>query len=199
MTKTIDYYFMPISPWAYLGGPRFAAMAKAHGARVNVKRVDYGRIFPASGGLPLAKRAPQRQAYRLVELRRWRDHLGMKLNLQPKHFPVPGDQASGLIIAADRRGLDALALTQAVMTAVWTEDRDISADDTLTAIAAACSMDGRSLLAAANTPESKAVFDGYTQEAMDRQVFGAPSYVVDGEIFWGLDRLYFLERKLSRG
>ena len=89
MSKTVDYYFSPISPWTYLGHARFADMAKRHGAAVNVKPADFGKVFPVSGGLPLAKRAPQRQAYRLVELKRFRDHLKLPLNLQPKFFPAP--------------------------------------------------------------------------------------------------------------
>ncbi|MBM3599040.1 MAG: 2-hydroxychromene-2-carboxylate isomerase [Alphaproteobacteria bacterium] len=198
MAKVIDYYFTPMSPWAYLGSQRFAAMAEKFGATVKVKPVDYGRIFPVSGGLPLPKRAPQRQAYRLVELKRWRDHLGVPLNVQPKHHPGPGEKPSFLIIAADRDRFDAMRLSHALMTAVWSQDRDLNDDATLIAIADECGMPGDRLLAASRDEKIKATFDAYTQEAIDRQVFGAPTYVVDGELFWGQDRLDFLERKLAR-
>jgi 2-hydroxychromene-2-carboxylate isomerase len=104
MSKTVDYYFSPISPWTYLGHARFADMAKRHGAMVNVKPADFGKVFAASGGLPLAKRAPQRQAYRMVELKRFRDYLKTPLNLQPKFFPAPSDLAAQFIIAAGRAG-----------------------------------------------------------------------------------------------
>ena len=100
MTKKIDYYFSPVSPWTYLGHERFAQIAKRHGATVAVKPVDYGVIFPQSGGLPLGKRAPQRQAYRLSELARWRDFLGVPLNIHPKFFPADPTQAACLICAA---------------------------------------------------------------------------------------------------
>ena len=94
MTKTIDYYFTPLSPWAYMGHDRFVSMARKAGAHVNVKPVDYGRIFPVSGGLPLAQRPKQRQAYRMTELARWRDFLGLSaMNLKPKHTPVPTEPA----------------------------------------------------------------------------------------------------------
>ena len=105
--KTVHYFMSPVSPWSYLGHKRFLAMASANGARVLLRPIDLGRVFPQSGGLPLAKRAPQRQAYRLHELPRWRDHVGVPLNVHPKFFPAPPDDAARLIIAAD------LALDQA--------------------------------------------------------------------------------------
>ena len=93
MTKTIDYYFAPQSPWTYLGHARFAAMAATAHASVRVLPADFGRIFAATGGLPLPKRAPQRQAYRLVELARFRDWLKLPMNLEPRYFPVAADDA----------------------------------------------------------------------------------------------------------
>ena len=71
MSTHVDYYLAANSPWSYLGHERFCAIAKAAGANIRLWPVDFGRVFPASGGLPLAKRAPQRQAYRLVELKRF--------------------------------------------------------------------------------------------------------------------------------
>ena len=100
MARTCEYFFAPQSPWTYLGHARFVALAKKHGVQVDVKPCDLGKVFGVSGGLPLAKRPPQRQAYRLVELKRWSDFLQMPLNLHPKFFPVPPDAAAKLIIAA---------------------------------------------------------------------------------------------------
>jgi hypothetical protein len=116
--KTVSYYFTPASPWTYLGHARFVEMAKRHGATVRLRPVDLGRVFPVSGGLPLAKRAPQRQAYRLHELARWRDAVGVPLTIHPKFFPVPADLAALTIIAADlAAGTDAaLGLAGAVGT-----------------------------------------------------------------------------------
>jgi len=197
MSRILDYCFTPISPWSYLGHERFVAVAKSRGAAVNVKPVDYGRIFPASGGLPLGKRAPQRQAYRLVELKRWREFLGVPLNLQPKFFPVSPEEASLAIIAAASAGGSeaALKLTGALMRACWGEDQDISDAATLARIAAQC---GAGLPATAEArAAAKASYDGFTQEAIDRQVFGAPSYVYNGEVYWGQDRIDFLDRALA--
>jgi 2-hydroxychromene-2-carboxylate isomerase len=198
MPQIVDYYFTPASPWTYLGHSRFAAMLTRSGAQVNVKPVDYGRIFPVSGGLPLKQRAPQRQAYRLTELRRWREHLGLPLNLQPKHFPYATDSASCMIIAADRQHGAQLAmqLAHGIMQGCWVHERDCAEAQTLDAIAAAAGLDGTALRA--RESEAKAAFDAYTQEAIERQVFGAPTYILDGELFWGQDRLDFVQRALAR-
>lgn len=200
MGKTVDYYFSPISPWTYLGHARFAEMAKRYGAVVNVKPADFGRVFSASGGLPLAKRAPQRQAYRMVELRRFRDHLKLPLNLQPKFFPAPADLAAQFIVAAGRAGGSeaAMRLAGAVLRACWAEERNIADAETLAAIAREQGLDGAKLLGAARTPEVARRYEELTREAIDRQVFGAPFFIYRDEPFWGQDRLDFLDRALAR-
>jgi 2-hydroxychromene-2-carboxylate isomerase len=200
MAPVIDYWFATISPWTWLGHERLVALARAHGAAVRVRPVDFGRIFAASGGLPLGQRAPQRQAYRLVELQRWSAWLGVPLNLHPKHFPVPGDAAARLILAvAAHDGEDAaLGFTGRVLRAVWVEERDISNTDHLALLLAEAGLHARRL-ADAGAPGIQARYDELTQQAIAANVFGAPSYVVDGEIFWGQDRLDFLERRLAGG
>jgi len=199
MSKLIDYYFSPISPWTYLGHPRFTAMLKKYSAQVNVKPVDLGgKIFPISGGLPLPQRAPQRQAYRLVELVRWRDHLAMPLTIKPKFFPAPGDLSACLIIAAKDHGEDAaLRMSWGLLKACWEQERNTGDVETLRAIATEQGLNSAELFDRAHSDEVKAKYASFTQEAIDRQVFGAPSYVIDGEIFWGQDRLDFVDRKLA--
>ena len=200
MTHTVDYYFSPQSPWTYLGHARFSAMAKAASARVRVLPVDLGgKVFPISGGLPLNQRAPQRQAYRLVELKRFSEQLGLPLNLRPKFFPVAGDDASRLIIAVDQAdGSDAaMALGAAVFRSVWVDELNIADADVSASLLAALGLPARRL----DESRSSAVQQRYqanTQQAIDAGVFGAPSYVIDGEIFWGQDRLDFVERRLGR-
>jgi len=199
MSLTVDYYFAPQSPWTYLGHQRFAEIAKAAGATVRVLPVDLGgKVFPMTGGLPLAKRAPQRQAYRLVELKRFSEHLGQPINLQPKYFPVNGDDAAQLIIAVDMHdGTDAaMALTGAVLRAVWVEDRHIADAKELAALLAALNLPARRL----DDAHSQAVHERYesdSAQAIAAGVFGAPSYVIDGEVFWGQDRLDFVARRLG--
>jgi 2-hydroxychromene-2-carboxylate isomerase len=199
MSKVIDYYFTPGSPWSYLGHDRFRALAAEHGATISVKPVDLGKVFPVSGGLPLPKRAPQRQAYRLVELERWRDHLGLPLNLQPKFGAVSGDAACRWILAAAEDSTDpAMALAGAAMRARWAEEKDISDAATLAELARGVGLDPDKLAARAASAEVGARYDALSQEAIDRQVFGAPTYVYEGEPFWGQDRLDFLARKLAK-
>jgi carboxymethylenebutenolidase len=198
MPTTIDYYLAPQSPWTYLGHERFARMADAAGATVNVMPVDLGgKIFPVSGGLPLGQRAPQRQAYRLVELARFRDALQMPLNIKPRYFPVPGDQAARMIIAVDQAAGSAAAMrfTGAVLAAVWAQERNIDDTATLVELLAENGLPA-SVADAAKAPDVQARYESYTQRAIDHGVFGSPSYVIDGEIFWGQDRLDFVERKL---
>ncbi|MDP3356291.1 MAG: 2-hydroxychromene-2-carboxylate isomerase [Polaromonas sp.] len=198
-TTTIDYYFTPQSPWTYLGHQRFVQIAHAAGATVRVLPVDFGKIFPISGGLPLGQRAPQRQAYRLVELQRFSEHLKMPLNRQPKFFPVGGDPAARLITATSQQlGSEAaLKLAGAVFQAVWAQERNIADEQVLAEILKECALDG-ALAARASSPDVQQLYEAHTQKAIDAGVFGAPSYVIDGEIFWGQDRLDLLEKKLSK-
>jgi 2-hydroxychromene-2-carboxylate isomerase len=198
MPRTVDYYFTPQSPWTYLGHERFAAIAKAAGAVVRVRPVDFGAVFPVSGGLPLGKRAPQRQAYRLVEMARFSQHLGLPMNVKPRFFPVSGDDASKLIIAVDMQdGVDAaMQVCGAIFAAVWVQERNIADPKVLAAIAVECGLSSQRV----EQSQSQAVqerYEAFTQEAIDAQVFGAPTYAIDGELFWGQDRLHFVERVLQ--
>jgi 2-hydroxychromene-2-carboxylate isomerase len=200
MSKTIEYFIAPHSPWTYLGHERFVALAKAAGARVELKPFDLGKVFGVSGGLPLAQRAPQRQTYRLAELARWSELLNLPLNPQPKFFPIPPDAAARLIIAARTSlGVDAaLDIAGAIMRGLWADDRNISDDDTLAQIASGCGFDGRMLVKSSQTAGVQAQYERNTDDAIAANVFGAPWYVVDGEGFWGQDRLQFVERALQK-
>jgi 2-hydroxychromene-2-carboxylate isomerase len=199
MSKTIHYFFAPQSPYVYLGHERLLKLGAQYGAMIEPKPFDIGAVFAESGGLPLAKRAPQRQDYRLQELERWSRHLGLPMNLQPKFFPVDQAPASLLLVAArDQGGADqALELAGAIMRAVWVEDRNIADAATLEDLAGDAGYDGAALLAASRTPETQQKYEGFTKEALDAGVFGAPWYVVDGQGFWGQDRLDFVERLLQ--
>jgi 2-hydroxychromene-2-carboxylate isomerase len=199
MPQTVDYYFAPQSPWAYLGHQRLRDVAKAAGASVRVLPVDLGgKVFPISGGLPLGQRAPQRQAYRLVELKRFSEHLNAPLNLHPRYFPVGGDDASRLIIAADlvHGGQASLDLAGAVLGAVWAQERNIADPAVLGQLLSEQGLSSQ-VQDRAQSQEVQERYEQYTRQAIDAGVFGAPSYVVQGEIFWGQDRLDFLQRRLS--
>jgi 2-hydroxychromene-2-carboxylate isomerase len=198
MARTVDYFLAPQSPWTYLGHERFVRMAREAGAQVRVRPMDLGKIFPISGGLPLARRAPQRQAYRLVELRRFSGYLGLPLNLHPRFFPVSADPAARLIIAVNEHdGADAaLKIAGAVLAAVWTQERDIANPGVLAELLQECGLPA-ARMAQAEEPAVQQRYEANTQAAIEAGVFGSPTYVIDGEIFWGQDRLDFVQRKLS--
>ena len=199
MAKSIDYYFSPVSPWTHLGHERFLAIARKHHASIDVKPVDYGRIFPVSGGLPLPKRAPQRQKYRIAELKRWRDYLGVPLTIEPKFFPYDSLAASLLILAVKARagGDAALGVAGAILRGCWVEERNMADESELKAVLVTQGLDG-GLLAQSKAPEHAQEFERLTQEAIDRDVFGAPTYVFNGEPFWGQDRLDLLNWRLGQ-
>jgi len=198
MTDIIDYYCSLQSPWTYLGHQRLCAMAARHQITVQIRPVDFATVFPATGGLPLPKRSPQRQAYRMQELQRWRAFLNLPLTLEPKYFPAGERLAAGMVIALrDSRPEQALALAGAVLRAVWVEERNIADPATLLAIAGENNLDGEALLSEAEQEKYGEIIAADSQAAIERGVFGAPTYVYRDEVFWGQDRLDFLERALA--
>ncbi|MFM1925582.1 MAG: 2-hydroxychromene-2-carboxylate isomerase [Pseudomonadota bacterium] len=199
MGRTVDYYFAPQSPWAYLGHQRLAEIVQRTGAALRVMPIDLGgKVFPISGGLPLGQRAPQRQAYRLVELKRYGQFLNVPLNLKPKYFPVGGDDAARLIIAADlaHGAAAAMAIAGAILAACWAQERNMADDKVLAELLHEQNLPA-SLLEQSHSQAVQVRYETDTQAAIDAGVFGAPSYVVNGEIFWGQDRLDFVERALA--
>jgi len=199
MSKVCQYFFAPHSPWTYLGHERFVALCRQHGVQIEMRPFDLGKVFGVSGGLPLAKRAPQRQAYRLTELARWSDFLGAPLNVQPKFFPVSPDAAARLILATRlSHGVEAsLNLAGAIMRGLWAEERNIGDEETLVQIANSCELDGRLLLKSSQTASVQNEYERNTDDATAASVFGSPWYVFDGESYWGQDRLDFLERAMK--
>ena len=197
MPQVIDYYVSLNSPWTYLGHERFVAIAQAHGKRIHVEPVDFAPIFAATGGLPLPKRSPQRQAYRRQDLKRWRDYLNLPLVLEPANWPGQEIGAAGMIYAARERGDDALALTGAFLRANWVDEKDIGDASTMLEVAAAVGMDGDALHADAQAADYRSIREKVSQTAIERGVFGAPSYLYGESLYWGQDRLDFLARELG--
>jgi len=195
----VDYYGSLNSPWTYLGAARIEALGARHGATLKFWPVDFGLIFSASGGLPLPRRSPQRQAYRMMELKRWREATGLPLTLEPRCFPFPEAKLAEAVIALRETHGDApaVALAHRILRALWAEDRDPVAD--FAALAAECGQDGVALLAKAADPRWAAMRQSDSEAALARGVFGAPSFVIGEEIFWGQDRLDFVERRLAAG
>jgi carboxymethylenebutenolidase len=195
----IDYYVSPTSPFVYLGHDAFCALVRERHVPVALKPIDLTRVFPVSGGLPLKQRAPQRQAYRLIELKRWSAHRHVALNVHPKHFPTTADLAACWVLAAAETSIDdALRLLGAIGRALWCDERDVSDAATLRDIASSIGLPIERLAERAAAADTRVHYDTPTQEAIDRGVFGVPTYVLRGEMFWGQDRLDFLARALAQ-
>ncbi len=199
MGKSIDFYFVTISPWSYLGLWRLTDIARCHDATINCKPVDLPRIFETVGYQPFAKRPPALLANRMNELIRWRDYLGAEINLEPKHFPVDATLSLCVIVAAQQQGHDAGELTLALMRGCWVEERDISDRETVIAIATEQGFDGAVLADAAGSESVQKQLAANTDEAIAHSAMGVPTFVVEGESFFGQDRLPFVERKLAGG
>lgn len=196
MSRVIRYYYTHISPWSYLGHARLGEIAARHGAVIDYVPVTLSAIFPHTGGQPLAKRAPERQAYRLVELRRWAPRLGLPLNVEPRHFPTDDRPSARLALTTKAHGHDIAALSLALMRACWVEERDIADPATLVAIANACGLEGQALLDEAEGEAGQQRLDAACQAALADGCFGTPWYMVDDEPFWGQDRLEMVEEAL---
>jgi 2-hydroxychromene-2-carboxylate isomerase len=197
MSKVVTVYYSLQSPWTYLGWARLRALVESTAADARYRPIQSGPLFQASGTLPLPKRPPQRQAYRLMELRRWRDHLAVPLNLHPRYFPVDEALAARMVIAHRQRGGDTAALSQAMLTGVWAEERNLADRDTLLEIAREQRADGPALLAAADGEAAQSEYQANTHAAIEHGVFGMPTFVIGDELFWGQDRLDFVARALA--
>src|SRR6266850_6382399 len=199
MPVTVDYYMTLNSPWTYLGSALFAEIARRNGVTVNIKPCKFGPIFEQAGRLP-PKRSPQRRAYRMMELKRWREVRGIPINLEPKHFPCDDAAAVRLVIAARLQGKNAHRLSLELGRALWEREETLADPTTMALAAERAGLDAAELRAGGpSDAELDALYERFTQEALSAGVFGAPSYVLpSGEIFWGQDRLELLERALKK-
>jgi 2-hydroxychromene-2-carboxylate isomerase len=197
MSKTVDYYFAIQSPFAYLGSKAFEQMVAKRKLNVRVRPIDLTVVFPRTGGVPLPKRAEERKAYRLVELKRWSKLRKLKLVVEPKFFPADAGAAARMIAAANLKRMNTLPLAHAMLAVTWADNGNIADQATLEAVASKVGFDGPELYAAAQTREARDAFDAYSREALERGVFGSPTYIYRKELFFGQDRLDFLDRALA--
>lgn len=197
--KQIDYYFSFVSLWSYIGCGAFAALVAKHDLRVNYKPIDLMAVFKAGGGLPVKERPIQRQAYRLVEMQRWRALRQIPLVLHPRFYPADPSRGHRMLLAAQRAGHDIAAFSRSGLTAVWADEKDIADADTLVSLADAAGLPGAALLAESEEPALRREEQRLTEEAIGRKIFGAPFYFYRDEPFWGQDRLDMLDAVLTTG
>ncbi|MGE0224572.1 MAG: 2-hydroxychromene-2-carboxylate isomerase, partial [Acetobacteraceae bacterium] len=198
MTGTIDYFYSPRSIWAYLGSARIVDLARRFGRTLVHKPVDLSKVVPASGSAPFDARSQAHRAYFFGrEIERWSEYLGVPALVDPVHHRGDRTLPSGFVIAAQRTGADVDTLHHAVLQALWRDDRDVGDPAVLAAIARETGIDPEPLLAIALSDPIQAEFQANSQEAIARGVFGSPTYVVDGDMFYGQDRLMMVERALQ--
>jgi 2-hydroxychromene-2-carboxylate isomerase len=199
MSRQIDYYFSLQSPWAYIGHKPFRELVSTYDLKVNHKPVVLVDLFSETGGLPLLKRHPVRQRYRMVELQRWRDKRGLKFHLQPAHWPFNARLADGVVIAALEAGLDPDKYLRRAFAAIWEDQLNLADADTIANIADESGLPGRKLVERSGADEIGAVYEQNRQDALAADVFGSPAYVLSGEVFWGQDRIELLADALKSG
>ena len=199
MPRSIDYYFSFQSPWAYIGHKLFRDVVSTYNLTVNHKPVILLDLFSETGGLPLMKRHPVRQRYRLVELQRWRDKRGLNFHLQPAHWPFNARLADGLVIAAVEAGHDPDAFLRRAFAGVWEDQINLADAGVVSQLADAAGLPGKQLVERAASDAIGAVYEQNRQDALGADVFGSPAYVLDGEVFWGQDRIELLADALKSG
>lgn len=191
--KLVFVYYGILSPFTYFGMPRLKQICKRHDAQLIYKPTNFFEVFKVSGGVPLEQRSEQRKAYRLLELKRWSAYLDLPINPEPKYFPVDMTLASLMVLAAQSLGLYEGDLSFAYEQATWVNELDISDPSTLIEIAQKRGFDGQALYSRAITDDVRRTYEVNTQEAIDLNMFGSPTYLYNDEIFWGQDRLDLLE------
>ena len=195
----IEYYFSVLSPFTYLGADRFTKIVSQYNLEVIEKPLDLvGEIFPNTGGLPVPKRHPARQKYRLLEMERISIKLGLPIIKQPKFFP-PSDPhlPAKFVIASNKMG-NKLHFGNECLKYLWSMDKDLSDHKILQEICEKLNLNFEEMKNLALTDEVNIEYQKNSKDAVNNHVFGAPSYVLNNEIFWGQDRLDYLEDALKK-
>ena len=199
MSRTIAYYFTLVSPWAYIGHDLITTTARKHDAALDYRPVNLGEVFPNSGGLPLAKRHPLRVAYRTVELKRWREKRGLDFVLKPRGWPFDPTLADCVAVAMLARGEDPNVYLANAFRAVFEKELNLGEAANVASILNEAGHDADVLIADAQSQPIREAYAANNKAALDVGVFGSPSYVLDGEVFWGQDRIELLDDALTSG
>ena len=191
----VEYYYSIASPFSYLGLERFLPLVKKYNLEIDEKPVDLvGEIFSNTGGLPVPKRHPSRQKYRLIEIDRIAKKFNVKINKQPKFFPPSDPHLPAKFVIAARKKGDKLRFGKMCLEYIWSLEKDISDYEILEEICEKLKLNFEEIKNLALSDEIDLKYKKNSKDAIDQNVFGAPSYVFENEIFWGQDRLeYALE------
>jgi 2-hydroxychromene-2-carboxylate isomerase len=198
MTRKLQVYFSLLSPWAYIGHGVLQGLAAKHSLKVDYRPVALSQVFPESGGLPLPKRHPSRQKYRMLELQRWREKRGLDFHLHPQFWPfdpAPGDR---IVCAMQLGGADPSKFVGAAFSGIFENQRNLADKSVLSAMLEENNY-APDWLERGESGEAEIQYQLNLAEALQSGVFGSPSYVLDGEVFWGQDRLELLDEALTSG
>lgn len=193
---TIECFYAAHSSYAHLGMAELYRIASKAGRRVEHRPMDLAAVMAAAGSSSFRERTDRHRAYFFErELQRWSEFRGVPILGRPTHHQNDITLANCILIAAiDAGGVDALAT--AFLTAHWRDDADLADRDTLAALITGQGLDADALLGAAASDQTRERYAGNTRLAIERSVFGSPTYFVDGDMFYGQDRLAMVERAL---
>jgi len=196
----IEYFYSAHSLYAYIGSRRLQQIAAKTGRRIAHRPMDLRAVVAQAGAVPFGKRTQAHKDYFFGrEMERWAEQRGVALGDSfPSHHANDITLPNCLLIAALGEGRDIHALEYRLLEAHWREDADLADAATLERLAGEAGWDGARLLEAARTEPVQAQYEANTREAIARSVFGSPTYFVDGDMFYGQDRLEMVERALSR-
>jgi 2-hydroxychromene-2-carboxylate isomerase len=196
----IEYYYSAHSAFAYLGSALFLKIADRVGRRIVHKPLDLRELVAVNAGVPFAKRKPAHYAYYFGrEIERWSEWRNAPvMSHTPSQHRADMTLANGMLIAGLRQDINIDQLAHAMLAGHWVDDADLSDRASLVAISNSVGIDPEPLLAEALNPETQAIYQANTKEAIERNVFGSPTYVLDGDMFYGQDHLEMLERAASQ-
>lgn len=199
MSEPIEFYFDFSSPYGYLLSEKIDAVAAQHGRKVKWRPILLGVVFQTTGSAPLTLQFPAKAEYYKVDFARSARFMGVPYN-PPSKFPLPTQNAARAYYWLHGQDCaQARAFAHAAYRALFVEDRDISAPETVLDIAAGLGVDREQLAAAMASPEIKERLRAEVEAAMAKGVFGSPTVIIDGEPFFGADRLPQIERWLATG
>ena len=199
-TAEIEYFYSAHSSFAYLGSARFMEIARAGNHRIVHRPIDLGRVVEATGPGWSGDRTPSRRAYFFGrDKEHWSEFRSVPMmNRRPTHHDNDMTLANGMLIAGLLQDVPIDRLAHGMLEAHWRDDADLANRETLAALGGQAELDPEPLLDAALLPETRAVYEANTEEAIRRSVFGSPTYFVDGDMFYGQDRLEMVERALVK-
>ncbi|MCL4747221.1 MAG: 2-hydroxychromene-2-carboxylate isomerase [Burkholderiaceae bacterium] len=195
MTRSVEFWFDVGSPYSYLAYRALPAIAAECGARIDWRPMLLGAVFKATGNHSPVE-VPAKGRWAFVDLQRWAQHIGTTFEMNP-HFPINTLALMRVAVAMRARGEDVLLrYLEAVFEAIWCARKNMNDERVLAQVLLDARFDPRELFALAGDAAVKDRLKADTEEAVARGVFGAPTFFVADQMFWGQDRLDFVARAL---